>query len=171
MFFIGRLYNLNNQNSSERDEVFLKWMNDIPNEKTRWYIQERVIKQMDWYRIKSVAYKMQYLRWTTGSIIISGVIPIASVLADGGIFVKIFIAALGAAVTSISAYLNLQNYKDLWAKYRFNREWLLSTLYLYFNQVGAFGKDLSQEERDLMLIQMCEKCFQQEVSDWKSFNE
>lgn len=72
---------------------------------------------------------MQYLRWTTGSIIISGVIPIASVLADGGIFVKIFIAALGAAVTSISAYLNLQNYKDLWAKYRFNREWLLSTLY------------------------------------------
>ena len=84
---------------------------------------------------------------------------------------KIVIAALGAAVTSISAYLNLQNYKDLWAKYRFNREWLLSTLYLYFNQVGAFGKDLSQEERDLMLIQMCEKCFQQEVSDWKSFNE
>ena len=162
---------MNNQNSSERDEVFLKWMNDIPNEKTRWYIQERVIKQMDWYRIKSAAYKMQYLRWTTGSIIISGVIPKASVLADGGIFVKIFIAALGAAVTSISAYLNLQNYKDLWAKYRFNREWLLSTLYLYFNQVGAFGKDLSQEERDLMLIQMCEKCFQQEVSDWKSFNE
>ncbi len=40
---------MNNQNSSERDEVFLKWMNDIPNEKTRWYIQERVIKQMDWY--------------------------------------------------------------------------------------------------------------------------
>ena len=85
LFFIGRLCNLNNQNSNERDEVFLKWMNDIPNEKTRWYIQERVIKQMDWYRTKSAAYKIQYLRWTTGSIIISGVIPIASVLADGGL--------------------------------------------------------------------------------------
>lgn len=162
---------MNSQNLSERDEVFLKWINEIPNEKTRWYIQERIIKQMDWYRTKSAAYKTQYLRWTTGSIIISGIIPIASVVADGGFFVKILIAALGAAVTGISAYLNLHNYKDLWGKYRFNREWLLSTLYLYFNQVGVFGKDLSQESRDLMLIQMCEKCFQQEVSDWKSFSE
>lgn len=162
---------MGSQNASERNEVFSKWIQDISNEKTRWYIQERIINQMDWYRTKSAVYKVKYLRWTTGSIILSGIIPIASVLADGGLAVKILIIALGAAVTGISAYLNLQNYRDMWGKYRFNREWLLSTLYLYFNQVGVFGKEVSQEKRDTMLIEICEKCFQQEVNDWKSFTE
>jgi len=157
---------LSNQDVIERNNIFYQWIEDIPNEKTRGYVKERIIKQMDWYREKSAVYKAKYQHWTTVSIILSGAIPVASIFADGGLAVKVLITALGTAVTSISAYLNLQNYKDLWGVYRFNREWLLSTLYLYFNKVGAFGGEMSQENRDIMLIEMCENCFRQEVSDW-----
>lgn len=166
-----REFLLGNQNSGDRNESLSKWVEDIENQKTKGYVQERIIKQMDWYRTKSMVYKIKYQRWTTCSIILSGIIPVVSILADGRIGIKLLIAALGSMVTGISAYLNLHNYKDLWGKYRFNREWLLSILYLYINQTGVFKKELSQESRDEMLIQMCEKCFQQEINDWKSLNE
>lgn len=61
---------------------------------------------------------------------------------------------------------NLHNYKELWSIYRVNREMLLSTLYLYFNRVGIFNKDLDQDECDAMLIDLCEKQFQQEYGSW-----
>lgn len=150
---------MSNQNVSERNEIFSEWIEDIANEKTRRYVQERVIKQMHWYRTKCKIYKAKYQHWTMISIILSGAIPVVSVLADGGIIAKILIASLGAAITCTSAYLNLKNYKEIWGIYRFNREWLLSTLYLYFNHVGVFGKEMDQENRDAMLIEMCEKCF------------
>lgn len=159
---------MDNQNTSERNEVFLKWIEDMSNEKTKEYIKERILKQMDWYCDRSKIYKVKYQRWTTASIIISGAIPVTSVFADGGITAKILIAVLGAAVTSISAYLNLHNYRDMWRVYRWNREWLLNTLYLYFNKAGVFGGNISQENCDIMLIEMCENCFRQEVDDWRS---
>lgn len=160
-----------NQSGSERHDVFQKWLEDVENEKTRQYIQERVITQMEWYRKKSSAYKTKYQRWMTASIILSGSIPVVSVFADGGIISKVVIAALGAAVTGIGAYLSLRNYKELWNLYRVNREMLLSTLYLYFNHVGVFKKDIDQEDRDAMLIDMCEKNFQQDYGNWKSIIE
>lgn len=157
-----------NKGGSERHELFQKWLESVENEKTRQYIQERVIKQMEWYRIKSKSYKIKYQRWMAASIILSGSIPIVSVFADGGVISKVIIAALGAMVTGISAYLSLHNYKELWNIYRVNREMLLSTLYLYFNNVGIFKKDLDQDCRDAMLIDICEKSFQQEYNSWKS---
>lgn len=154
--------------SSERHEPFQEWLKDVTNEKTKRYIQERVIKQMDWYRSKSNICKVKYQRWTILSIILSGAIPIASVFANGELFMKVLIAALGAMITGISAYLSLQNYNKLWNIYRSNRELLLSTLYMYFNNTGIFGQETDQDKRDTILIETCEKYFQQEVLDWKS---
>ena len=160
-----------NQSGSERHDVFQKWLENVENEKTRQYIQERVITQMEWYRKKSSTYKAKYQHWMTASIILSGSIPVVSVFADGSIISKVVIAVLGAAVTGIGAYLSLHNYKELWNLYRVNREMLLSTLYLYFNHVGVFKKDIAQEDRDAMLIDMCEKNFQQDYGNWKSIIE
>ena len=155
------------ENISERDALFEEWIEDMENEKTKRYLKERVMRQLDWYHNKSNAYKTKYQRWMTASIVLSGSIPVASVLADGGIGIKVFIAILGAGVTSINAFLSLQNYKDLWNIYRTNRELIISTLYLYFNNVGIFGKEMDQDGRDAMLINMCEKYIGQEVSIWK----
>lgn len=157
--------------SSERHEIFKIWIEGVTNKNTKQYIQERVIKQMDWYHTKSSIYKIKYQRWMTVSIIFSGIIPVASVFADGGIIVKVLISALGASVTGINAYLNLKNYKDLWNIYRSNRELLLRTLYLYFNGVGVFEKQKDQDSRDAMLIDMCENYFMQESNSWKKLIE
>lgn len=161
---------LGNHDTSERQQVLLKWLEEVVNEKTKRYIQERVIGQMEWYRKKSSNYKNSYQFWSTVSIILSGIIPVMSILADGSLIIKILIAALGATVTGIGAYLSLHSYKNTWEIYRSNREKLLSILYLYFNQAGIFGKELSQDDRDTMLIETCEKYFQQEVTDWKNIN-
>lgn len=160
-----------NQNESERHEMFQSWLKEVGNEKTRQYIEERVIKQMEWYRKKSSVCKTKYQHWMTASIILSGSIPVASIFADGGVVFKVIIAMLGAAVTGIGAYLNLQNYKELWSIYRVNREMLLSILYLYFNRVGIFNKDMDQDDCDAMLIDLCEKQFQQDFSSWKNINK
>lgn len=152
---------------TDRCEPFKEWLEGVENERTKRYIQERVIKQMDWYRTKSYTCKRNYQCWMTVSIILSGVIPVASIFANGDIVVKALIAALGAAVTGINAYLSFQNYKNLWNTYRRNRELLLSTIYLYFNNAGIFGKETDQDKRDEMLIDVCEKSFQQEITDWR----
>lgn len=152
---------------SERCEPFQEWLEGVENERTKRYIQERIIKQMDWYRTKCNACKASYQRWMTVSIILSSVIPVASIFANGDIAAKVLIAVLGAAVTGINAYLSFQNYKSLWNTYRRNRELLLSTLYLYFNNAGIFGQETDQDKRDAMLIDVCEKTFQQEVTDWR----
>lgn len=159
------------KSESERHEIFQKWLEGVENEKTGQYIQERVIKQLEWYRAKSNLYKEKYQRWMTASIILSGCIPVVSVLADGRIIFKVIIAASGAAVTGISAYLSLRNYRELWTLYRVNREMIMSTLCLYFNHVGIFKKDVDQDDRDAMLIELCEKSFQQDYSSWKNIGE
>lgn len=152
---------------NDRCEPFQEWLEGVENERTKRYIQERVIKQMDWYRTKCYTCKRKYQCWMTVSIILSGVIPVASIFANGALVAKVLIAALGAAVTGINAYLSLQNYKNLWNTYRRNRELLLSTLYLYFNNAGIFAKETDQNKRDEMLIDVCEKSFQQEITDWR----
>ena len=75
--------------ASERCEPFQEWLEGVENERTKRYIQERAIKQMDWYRTKCYACKVSYQRWMTVSIILSGVIPGASIFADGGIVAKV----------------------------------------------------------------------------------
>ena len=161
---------MSNQDTGKRQQALSKWLEEVANEKTRWYIQERIIDQMEWYRKKSSDYKHTYEFLSTVSIILSGIIPVMSVLADGSLAIKILIAALGAAVTGIGAYLNLHSYKNTWEIYRSNREKLLSILYLYFNKASIFQKELSQENRDTTLIETCEKYLQQEVTDWKNIN-
>ncbi len=152
--------------SNERQKPFQDWIEGVTNEKTRIYIQERVIRQMDWYYTKCNTYKAKHQHWMTASIMISGIIPVASVFANNSIIFKVLIASLGAAVTGINTYLSYQNYKNLWNTYRISREYLLSTLYLYFNHAGIFGMETDQDKRDIMLIDACEKYFQQEVAGW-----
>ena len=161
---------LDNQVISIRQQALSEWLEDVSSEKTRRYIKERVIGQMEWYRNESRKSKKSYQRWSTVSIILSGIIPVVSILADGSNYIKILIAALGAVVTGITAYLNFKGYKDTWKIYRSNREQLLSILYLYFNHAGIFGGGLSEEDCDIRLIETCEKYFNKEVSEWQGVN-
>lgn len=152
---------------NERQKPFEEWIEGVKNEKTKHYIRERVMGQMDWYRTKCNVCKVKYQRFMITSMLISGIIPVASVFANSSVIYKVLIAVLGASVTGINAYLSFRNYKNLWNSYRISREYLLSTLYLYFNNAGVFESEADQDKRDKMLIDICEKHFQQEVADWR----
>lgn len=143
-----------------------EWIANIENDKTKHYIEDRVVNQMNYYRNKSKEYKKKYHELMTVSIIIGFLIPVTSILADGSIFMKLVIATLGSATTAISAYLRMQNYYELWSNYRYNREFLLSTLYAYFTNTGIFRQLSTQQECDTLLIDTCEACFSTENKGW-----
>lgn len=138
----------------------------LKSKNIKHYINTRIIPQMQYYSNLSKKYKKQYRRWMILSIIIGAAIPIASVLADGGIIIKIIIAAFGSGITAINAYLTLENSKDLWYSYRHSREILLSTLYCYLNDSEVFAHLESQEKKDALLVEMCEKEITKENSNW-----
>jgi hypothetical protein len=80
---------------------------------------------------------------------------------------KVIIALLGGGTAAITAYLRLHNYLELWGIYRNNREYLFSVLYSYFTTTGIFRKLSDQAERDALLIETCEGCFNSENKQWR----
>ena len=143
-----------------------EWISCINDERTRNYVQNRVVEQMDFYRTRSKEYKKKYHALMTISIVIGFLIPVMSILADGSIVMKVILAALGSATTAITAYLRMHNYHELWTRYRCNREFLLSTLYGYFTKTGVYKTCPDQQTCDQMLIETCESCFDRENRGW-----
>lgn len=152
--------------NSGREEPLKLLINQVHSETTKHYIVTRLLPQMTYYSNTSRKYKKRYTRWMIAAIILGAMIPVLSVLTDGTPQMKVILSALGSAVTAINAYLALENSKDLWRSYRQEREILLSTLYCYFNNAGMFTHLNSQEEKDTLLIEICEKEMTKEVGNW-----
>lgn len=140
----------------------------IQDEKTQSYITNRLMPQMEWYSRKGRECKKQYHFWATVTIVLGAFIPVVSVFADGSIWVKALLVALGSIVTACNAYETLHNFKDLWITYRNIREKLLRTLYFYFNNTGVFAQENTQNAKDLLLINICENEMSSEHSEWMS---
>ena len=140
-----------------RDSAVVEMIGQVQNEQTKDYISKRIIPQMQWYSRKSQEYKQKYYHWMTITILLSAMIPIASVFADGTLWGKMVIAALGAAVTACNSFLVLYNYKDLWQTYRSIHADLLRNLYCYFSNAGIFSGNAPQTEKDLLFVNTCEK--------------
>lgn len=143
------------------------WIVKVQDTDTKQYICDRVMDQMNFYKKKSREYKKKYNFWMTASIIISLLIPVVSIFADAGMYMKAIIALLGGGTAAITAYLRLHNYLELWGIYRNNREYLFSVLYSYFTATGIFRKLSDQAERDALLIETCEGCFNSENKQWR----
>lgn len=144
-----------------------EWIETVQNPDTKRYINDRVMDQMNFYKRKNREYKKKYNFWMTASIIITLLIPVVSIFADGGLFMKAVIALLGGGAAAITAYLRLHNYLELWGIYRNNREYLFSVMYSYFTATGIFRKLPDQAERDALLIETCEGCFNSENKQWR----
>lgn len=154
--------------SNTRNAALNVLVSQIQNEKTKNYITNRLMPQMDWYSRKGRECKKQYHLWTTITIVLGAFIPVVSVFADGSIWVKALLVALGSIVTACNAYETLHNFKDLWITYRNIREKLLRTLYFYFNNAGVFAQENTQDAKDLLLINICENEISSEHSEWMS---
>lgn len=155
-------------NYNKRDVSLENLIAQVECANTKNYIQNRILQQMEWYSRKSSENKRKYFFWMTSAIILGAMIPVASVFADGAIWVKALIATLGATVAACNSYISLHNYKDLWFTYRNTREVLLRILYSYFFDAGVFKKIEEYREKDAILIELCEETLSQEVGDWFS---
>lgn len=163
---------LDNKNSiSTRDMLLKDLIAQVQSENTKKYILNRILPQLDWYGNKSRKNKKQYYFWMNISIILGAVIPIVSILADGKTWVKVMIAAFGASVTAINSFITLHNFRDLWTTYRKNREFLFRTLYCYFNNAGVFSQNITQQEKDILLVNICEDEILKEINGWQSYME
>lgn len=156
-----------NQRNSELDN----WIKTIEDENTRNYVEIRLVPQMDYYSKSSRKFKKKYTRCKTMIIIFGVLIPVAALFSDYGILAQAIIAALGASVSGITAYLELQNYHALWSGYRFKREQLLSILMYYFTATGIFSGITDSKQRDILLIESCEQCFTAEHWAWKEMTD
>lgn len=153
---------------SYRDEAILQRVRRMPDGETKNYLLNRIIPQMTWYNKKSESYQTRYYRLMATTIILGALIPAFSVGANSTAF-KVIIALLGASVTGINAYIALYNFHDLWMAYRTTREELLHTLYCYFNRAGVFSqKNVTTEELDVLLVNVCEETLSKENGGWKS---
>lgn len=68
-----------------RDAALSNLIEQVQNEKTKDYITNRIVPQMEWYSNKSRSYKKKYYRWMTAVIMIGAFVPVVSVFADGSI--------------------------------------------------------------------------------------
>ena len=156
------------QNGTDRTSTVAELAAEVQSKQTKEYILKRIIPQMQWYSRKIQECRKKYYHWMTAIILLSAVIPIASVFADGTLWGKIPIAALGAAVTAGNSFLVLYNYKDLWLTYRNIHEALLRIVYCYFNNAGAFSGNAPQEEKDLLFVNTCEEQLSSETNNSSS---
>lgn len=155
-------------NSSIRDASLEYFISKVQCENTKNYIADRILSQMKWYSSKSYENKRKYHFWMTVSILLGAMIPVVSVFADGAMWVKVLIATLGAAVTACNSYISLHHFKDLWFTYRNTREALLRILYSYFNSAGIFSQSGTQEEKDILLVKLCEEELSHKTDEWFS---
>lgn len=168
----GTMYNQTIQgstNNNERNAALDVSIVQVQNERTKSYIANRLMPQMEWYSRKGRECKKQYHFWTTVTILLGALIPVVSVFADGNIWIKAILVALGSIVTACNAYETMHNYKELWITYRNIREQLLRTLHFYFNNAGVFAQESTQEAKDLLLVNICENEMSNESDEWRSF--
>lgn len=150
---------------NRRNDDLDSWIQRISNENLRYYIEHRVLPQMEFYSNKSQKYKSIYFSCMNASIFISFLIPVVSVFSNGSTLMKAVISALGAALAGITAYLSIHNYKDLWESYRAVREQTYTVLLFYFTSSGVFcGKKPEEQER--LVIELCEEIFKSENQVW-----
>ncbi len=149
--------------TKRNNDEFDFWLNGMTDENMKNYIKCRIIKQIDWFEVKGRYCKNKYQRFMFASIIISSVIPVLSIFADGSVLMKTVIAILGSVVSVIGSYVTLQNFKELWVEYVSKKSILQNMLYMYFNCRGDFDIE-DEKERNGKLIDTCENYFLQNIS-------
>lgn len=151
---------------NERDNGIDKWIKTVKDDNIKNYIQVRIIPQMEYYSKTSRDCKKKYMRYKTVIIVLGALIPVAALLSDYGMAVKVMIALLGTSVSSMTAYLELHNYHALWVSCRMKREQLLSILMYYFTGTGVFALADNEEEKSNLFIENCEQCLSEEHKIW-----
>lgn len=155
------------RNTYDIKNEFINYLGSMENGNTKIYIEERVIGQINWYDQKSSKNQFCYKLFVIISIIISGLIPILTLMLDFsfGFVIKIVISTLSSTVTAISAIISLYDYRELWVQYRTNCEVLKSILHRFFMKNGEFA-NVENDDAYNILATSCENYITKEFRTW-----
>lgn len=167
MKIFGFTISTNKNKNEDFKNNFNSYLQNMENDKARQYIENRVIEQINWYNSKSIHNQSIYKRLSIISIIMSGSIPVFTLVSDFNWIIKLIIAIISSGVTIISTINSLFNYKEIWGEYRTNCEILKSNLYLYFARQGEF-EGFEDEQAFNRLVGICEKQIMEEFIGWKN---
>jgi uncharacterized protein (DUF486 family) len=147
------------------EDEFAPYMNAMQDGNIKSYICGRVLRQIKWFDKRSLMNQWFYKSAMIISIIISGCIPVITLMLDvpGGIGFKLVIAGLSSCITVISAVCAFCKFSELWIQYRMQCEMLKSILHRFFAEHGPHGNDPSPF---IPLISKCEEYMKKEAVSW-----
>ena len=148
---------------SSRNDAMMELSSTVEDEKTREYIQKRLLPLMQWYADEASAHMRLYRGWSIASLVASASIPVVSIFSSDVFWTRVLIAVLGAVVTFISAYLMLFDAKNVWINCRDTRETLNSIFYQYYTGMGIFESCENQQDKNARLIDVCEDIINKDV--------
>ena len=142
---------------------------DALNEKEKNYIEERVIKQIEWMDEKSQKCQSKYKRNSIISTISTALIPIAALFYGEGCstLISCIIALLGAMSTILFVINNLCEYQKLWIQYRSACESLKRELYYFFWNTANYDGEESDQKFEI-LVSNVEGVIAGDLEFWKS---
>lgn len=128
------------------------------------YIEKRLNDQIRWYSNKSKNTQNKYKRFTIATIFLNAFIPILVVCYDIiSPNLKILAIISSSLISIFTGIIYLNNYHDLWLKYRTTCENLLHEKILYETNSGKYK---NAEDSLELLITTCELIMDLETKAW-----
>ena len=148
---------------------FKGYLDFLDDSERKNYIENRVIRKIEWYNKRSISNKRCYIGLMVLSFILSSCIPVITLVSQkySSFCFKVTICGLGICVSTISTLIAFYNFKELWLQYRSNCEILKSRLHLYFTKSGEY-KNMDEKEAFNKLVVECEKQIKDEKIKWVS---
>ncbi|WP_394772131.1 DUF4231 domain-containing protein [Mucilaginibacter sp.] len=137
------------------------------------YVEDRYIKQMDYYQQASAKNQKKYKQFQWVLIILSALTPVIAALngvKSGAINiyplinVNILVVTVSSIVAILTTGLKTFNYQELWIKYRSTYEKLKPEIYYYNFNIGPYAAN--DVDRESVFVTRIEAILDTEHTQW-----
>lgn len=133
------------------------------------YINERLEDQIKWYDQKSSSNQNRFKKCKWAEMALGGIIAVLTPAITNCELIKYIIAASSAGIVILVALHGLHNFHENWIEYRKTSELLKNEKYTYLNKAGVY-KEVSDDERFILLVERCESIISHENINWANMN-
>lgn len=133
------------------------------------YINERLDDQITWYDQKSSSNQSRFKRCKWAEMALGGTIAVLTPTITACELIKYIIAASSAGIVIVVALHGLHNFHENWIEYRKTSELLKNEKYTYLHKAGVY-KELSDDDRFILLVERCESIISHENINWANMN-
>lgn len=133
------------------------------------YINERLDDQIKWYDKKSSSNQSRFKQCKWAEMALGGIIAVLTPAITNCELIKYIIAVSSAGIVIVVALHGLHNFHENWIEYRKTSELLKNEKYTYLNKAGVY-KELSDDDRFILLVERCESIISHENINWANMN-